>query len=102
MCIRDRPPAGYGFRVPMILISPYARAGYTDAKVASFASILAFSEYVLGLPPLNATDASAYNYLQSFNFAQSPIPGAAMVTTSIPKVTRAWLRAHPPNLADPS
>ena len=40
----------------MILISPYAKPGYTDSTVASFASILAFSEHVLGLAPLNNVD----------------------------------------------
>src|SRR5207302_3842521 len=38
------PPPGLGIRVPMVIVSPYARPGYTDTTTASFASILAFTE----------------------------------------------------------
>src|SRR2546423_333248 len=39
------PPAGLGLRVPMLIVSPYAKAGSTDTHVASIASILAFAEH---------------------------------------------------------
>jgi hypothetical protein len=37
----------------MIIISPYARAGYTDSSPATFVSMLAFIEHTFGLAPLN-------------------------------------------------
>ena len=39
-CFYDHvaPPAGLGVRVPMVIVSPYARSGYTDSSTASFAS----------------------------------------------------------------
>ena len=105
-CFYDHvpPPAGsgLGIRVPMIIISPYAQAGYTDHNVASFASLLAFTEYALGVKPLSSVDAHAYNYLGAFNFNQSPIPGAAMVTTQEPAASKVQIRLHPPNSSDPT
>ncbi len=45
---------GYGFRVPGILISPYARRGFIDNQVLSFSSYLKFIEDVfLGGQRLN-------------------------------------------------
>jgi phospholipase C len=105
-CFYDHvpPPTGtkLGIRVPMVIISPYARAGYTDHNVASFASLLSFSEYALGVAPLSTVDASAYNYLQAFNFSQPPIPGAAMVRTAEPKASKVQIKAHPPDPNDPT
>jgi len=105
-CFYDHvpPPAGSGFglRVPMILISPYAKPGYTDSNVASFGSILAFSEQVLGLASLNRVDASSYNYLNAFDFTQKPLPPVPMVTTREPARSKANIAAHPPNPDDPT
>ncbi len=67
-----------------------------------FASILAFSEHVLGLSPLNANDATAYDYMGSFAFGQTPTPPVAMVTTPIAKQTQAYLATHTTDLSDPS
>src|SRR5947207_13785865 len=43
-----RPPQvdshGYGFRVPMLVISPFARAGFVDHTTSDFSSILKFIE----------------------------------------------------------
>ena len=38
------------------------RPGLTDSSPTTFAGILAFLEHNYGLPALNATDASAYDY----------------------------------------
>ena len=50
-CFYDHvaPPSGLGIRVPMIIISPYAIAGHTDSNVATYASVLAFTEHLFGL-----------------------------------------------------
>jgi phospholipase C len=83
-CFYDHvaPPTGLGVRVPMIIVSPYARAGYTDSGIASFASILAFTEHTFGLAPLAATDAAAYDYSNAFDYAQTPLPPAFNATTT--------------------
>src|SRR5207247_7086279 len=43
---------GYGFRVPLIVISPYARHNFIDHTQADHASVLKFIETNYGLPPL--------------------------------------------------
>jgi phospholipase C len=43
---------GLGMRVPMIVVSPYARRGYISGRVYEHASILKFIERRFGLPAL--------------------------------------------------
>jgi phospholipase C len=75
-CFYDHvpPPAGSGFgiRVPMVIVSPYARPAFTDPTTASFASMLRFTERVFSLQPLTSADANAYDYFGSFNFPAQP------------------------------
>jgi phospholipase C len=65
-----KPPAidkqgGMGFRVPMLVISPYAREtssrkpGYISNVVYSFGSIVRFAEDTFGLGRLGTTDSSS-------------------------------------------
>lgn len=61
---------GCGTRVPALLISPWARRGYIDHKVADTTSVLALIEARFGLKPLQARDANAYNLLDGFDFSQ--------------------------------
>src|SRR6202008_2964623 len=42
----------YGFRVPLIVISPYAKPGYVSHVVHDFGSILKFVEEIFSLPSL--------------------------------------------------
>ncbi|HEY7345854.1 MAG TPA: alkaline phosphatase family protein [Gaiella sp.] len=65
---------GYGFRVPALLVSPYARRGHVDSTVLDFTSILKFVEYNWGLAPLAARDAKANNLLTAFDFRKPPRP----------------------------
>jgi phospholipase C len=67
-----RPPQvdafGYGFRVPALLVSPYARRGYVDHTTLDFTSALKFIEENWGLPPLTRRDATANNLTSAFDF----------------------------------
>jgi phospholipase C len=67
------PQVEYGFRVPTIVISPYARAGHVDHTTYSFPSMLKFAEEVLGLPSLTTLDGQASDMMASFDFSQKPI-----------------------------
>jgi phospholipase C len=74
---------GYGFRVPCLIISPFARQGFIDDTQADFTSILRFIETVYSLPPLTSRDASANNLMGAFQFSQAPraplvLPGPFM------------------------
>lgn len=63
-----------GFRVPLIVVSPYAKRGYVSKNRHEFGSILAFAEVTFGIPKgaLNSTDVRADDLRDTFNFAQSP------------------------------
>ena len=63
---------GLGFRVPMIVVSPYAKKGYVDHTQYEFGSILKFVEQTFGLPSLGTTDVRAHNIVDAFNFTQKP------------------------------
>ena len=73
-CFYDHvsPSGTQGIRVPMIIVSPYAKAAYDDSTPASFNSLLAFTEHVFGLTPLTQEDRDAYDYANSFDVALSP------------------------------
>ncbi len=64
----------YGFRVPMIVISPYAKPAYTSHVTHDFGSILKFVEETFNLPSLGYADAPADDLADCFNFSQTPIP----------------------------
>ncbi len=85
-CFYDHvtPPAGLGNRLPLVIVSPYARPGYTDRKTATQYSILAYIEHTFGLAPLTANDARAYDLAGAFNYGQTPLAPVPMVARSIP------------------
>ncbi|HKW04404.1 MAG TPA: alkaline phosphatase family protein, partial [Nitrososphaerales archaeon] len=63
---------GYGFRVPALIISPYARQGYIDSVVNDHTSILKFLENKFGLDSLSTRDAAANDFSEAFDFTQGP------------------------------
>ena len=67
---------GLGFRVPMIVISPYARGGGTPNYVShtqyEFGSILRFVEDTFDLGTLGNTDERATSIADCFNFQRRP------------------------------
>jgi phospholipase C len=96
------PSSTAGIRVPMVIVSPYARAGYTDSTGANLLSMLAFTEHNFGLAPLTSADANAYDFSNAFDYGQAPLPAVKMTTTRIPASERAWLAKHPPAEDDPT
>jgi phospholipase C len=89
---------GWGIRVPLMIVSPWAKEGYTDHHPTTFAGILALAEHVFGLSPLTSADGSAYDYAGAFCLGPSgctpagtaPVP---MVTQPVPTMTPAEQRA---------
>jgi phospholipase C len=63
---------GLGFRVPLIVLSPYARAGFVDHRVSEFDSMLRFIEENWGLKPLTRRDANAPSLRPDFDFSRKP------------------------------
>ncbi|HEY1655666.1 MAG TPA: alkaline phosphatase family protein [Candidatus Tumulicola sp.] len=66
---------GLGMRVPMLIVSAYAKAGYVSHVQYEHGSILRFIEDQFGLPRLAATDARATSPEQdAFDFSSPPRP----------------------------
>jgi|HubBroStandDraft_1064217.scaffolds.fasta_scaffold00006_101 phospholipase C len=63
----------YGFRVPMVVMSPYAKPAYISHATHDFGSILKFIETNFKLPSLGYADVPADDLSDIFNFAQTPI-----------------------------
>jgi phospholipase C len=67
-------PFGYGFRVPALLVSPYARQGYVDHTQLDFTSMIRFVTDNWGLEPLAERDANAESFTSALDFAAPPRP----------------------------
>jgi phospholipase C len=76
---------GLGFRVPMLVISPYARTGYINHTRGDFTSVLKFIEEDFDIPALTARDAqNSSDMTQNFDFTQQPrgLPTLTQRTTT--------------------
>jgi phospholipase C len=78
--VRDQE--GPGFRVPFLVVSPYAKPGYITKTNIEFATLIKFVESTFGLGSLDATDATPYlnnlndifDFSKSRSFTSIPIP----------------------------
>jgi phospholipase C len=68
-----------GPRTPLLIVSPFAKKGFTDRVPTTFAGILGFTEHIFGLKPLTVNDASAYAFAKAFNFRHPAFAPAHMV-----------------------
>jgi phospholipase C len=84
------PPVldGYGMgpRVPLLIISPYAKAGYISHTQYEFSSVLKFIEERFGLQSLTTRDAAANDMTDSFNFTQRPLAPLILQTRTCPYI----------------
>jgi phospholipase C len=61
-----------GFRVPFVLVSPFARRKYVSHQLHSHTSVLRFIELLHDLPALTARDANSDALLDMFDFGCPP------------------------------
>lgn len=61
-----------GFRVPLIIVSPFAKKNYVSHTPMDYTAILKFVEERFNLPNLNARDAVQPSMQEFFDFANSP------------------------------
>ncbi len=71
------PPKMYnhfelGFRVPLVIVSPYAKAGFVSHRRHEFGSILRFSETAFDLGSLDTTDKRSDDLFDCFDFTKPP------------------------------
>ncbi len=101
-------PTGYGTRTPLVIISPWARAG-VFGQVSTNVSVLSFMQHLWGMPPLNRLNAVQNDLAGAFNFAQRPLPppevavaprdtigfhGATDYTDLSAPAAGSWLQIH--------
>ncbi|HZR81178.1 MAG TPA: alkaline phosphatase family protein [Candidatus Binatia bacterium] len=62
----------YGFRVPAVIVSPFARSGYVSHRVHDLTSILKLIETKWNLPALTFRDANATDLLDTLDLIGPP------------------------------
>jgi phospholipase C len=107
-CFYDQvpPPVGpdgtqEGPRLPLIIVSPYVKVGYTDTTATTFAGILAYTEQNFGLAALGVNDAQAYPFTNAFDYTQVPLKGIRMRMTKLPE-SALHIKLTPAELNDPT
>ncbi len=82
------PPAvdsiGLGPRVPMIVISPWAKHGFVSHMQYEFSSVLKQIEEWFALPSLGARDVSANDFADAFDFSQTPSTPVTLAQRTCP------------------
>jgi phospholipase C len=77
----------YGFRVPAVIVSPYARPDYVCSEVFDHTSVLKLVEEKWNLPPLTERDAAATAPLDALDLDAPP---AFLEPPSLPEAGLAW------------
>jgi phospholipase C len=77
----------YGFRVPAVIVSPYARPGYVTSQVFDHTSVLKLLERKWNLPPLTDRDAAAAAPLDALDLDAEP---AFLIPPVLPAPSLAW------------
>jgi phospholipase C len=60
----------YGFRVPLVAVSPFVKPNYVSHQVSDHTSILKFIERRFGLPALTERDKAAVDLTDMFDFTK--------------------------------
>ncbi len=71
---------GLGFRVPVIVISPFARPGYVSHTQHEIGSTLKFIEETFDVGSLGTRDSVSDDFSDCFNYSQTPLPAPKIKT----------------------
>jgi len=83
-----------GFRVPFIVVSPYARPGYVSDQVTDHSSVVRLLEARYLLPALTGRDANAWPLLDLFDFSgPALLDPPPLAPAPVDEVQRAACRA---------
>jgi len=77
----------YGFRVPAVIVSPYARPDYVISEVLDHTSVLKLVEEKWNLPALTARDAAANSPLDALDLTGPP---AFLTPPDLPEPGLTW------------
>jgi phospholipase C len=81
---------GLGFRVPVIVVSPYAKHGYVSHVTHESGGFLRYTEEVFNLPSLGTRDSVSDDFSDCFDYSQKPAPYVHVRTSH----TRAFFLAQ--------
>ena len=85
-------PIGLGFRVPLMIVSPWTRGGYVYSEVADHTSTIKFLEKRFGIECPNISPwrrAITGDLTQAFNFTHPDY-----TWPKLPKTTGDWIRTR--------
>lgn len=84
----------YGFRVPAVVVSPYARPGFVTETVYDHTSILRLIEDKWNLPAMTHRDATAASPLEVLDLSNPPafVVAPPLAQAARPDAWRAFLR----------
>jgi phospholipase C len=88
-----RGPIGLGFRVPMLVVSPFSRGGLVCSKTFDHTSTLRFLETRFGVEVPNLSKwrrDTTGDLTEAFNFAAKPKNGAPSLPNVTPDSCSAW------------
>ena len=63
-----------GLRVPVIVVSPYAKHGYVSHVTHESGGFLRYTEEVFNLPSLDTRDSVSDDFRDCFDYSQKPTP----------------------------
>jgi phospholipase C len=90
-------PMGLGFRVPLIVVSPFAKPGYVSHQQHEFGSLLHFIEARFGLPSLGTRDAVSDDLGDCFDLSQAPLAYRPLTTRLSSEDFKHQLPSGPPD-----
>jgi phospholipase C len=90
----------YGFRVPLLVVSPWARAGYVSRITQDHTSIAAFIERKWNLPAMTFRDANAHPMIDYFDF-RKPTFATQPKLAAAPALGPGLAKCHAAGLSPP-
>jgi phospholipase C len=88
---------GLGARVPLIIVSPYAKHGYISENVHEFSGFITYTEETFGLGNLGQRDVKADDFADCFDYTQTPQPYTAVSVKHSPSYFIAKKDLSPPD-----
>ncbi len=95
---------GYGFRVPMLIVSPFSKRGFIDRDVMDHTSILKFIATNWNLLALTSREANANDMTSAFAFpaGETSQVAASLHAPDAKTAVDSFSFGAPPNASDPT
>jgi phospholipase C len=88
---------GLGFRVPVLVVGPFAKRGYVSHTTHESSGFLRYMEEVFSLPSLGTRDSTADDFRDCFYYTQRPTPFTPIPTKLPPSFFLQQKGSGPPD-----